>query len=184
MICDCDSYGHLEVSHHVIYKRLKESGKRREKLKEIATKEDLNQCLFKCPTCNQFWQSSLAGNWNSKEYFYKVPEITIDIWLEESFIEPDELVTYLRKLLKYAEKQDFPKRDILCRRENCKNYAVTYSVFCEGHQFANLVQFPKGRLFHTYNSVPRDGLIEMKKISVYVQDLFDIKKLKEAEDES
>lgn len=156
MNCNCEKYEHLEICRHAIYKRIQETHTLRNKFELIAEKIDENNSLFKCPVCSQLWQESLAWNWNSKGYLFKVPEVTIENWLEQSFVEPDKLSTYRAMLEQFEEKNTFIERNVKCRNENCENNAIQFSVFCKKHHIESLQKakvlpnFPEGKLFEPY----------------------------------
>ncbi len=153
MTCSCEPYEHLEPSRHSIYKRIQVTKKLHGTLEMIAEKKDENNFLFKCSICNQFWQESLAWNWNQKKYLFKVPEISVENWLQELFVEPDKILIYLASLESYEEKQTFVERNETCRNETCDGNAIQYSVFCKKHHIESLQKnrvlpdFPKGRVF-------------------------------------
>lgn len=151
MNCNCEKYEHLEICRDAIYKRIQEAPSLKNKLELVAEKKDENNSLFKCSICSQLWQESLAWNWNSKAYLFKVPSVRIEDWLEQSFVEPDKLVIYCAMLEQFERKNTFVERDVKCRNESCKNNAIQYSVFCKTHHIESLQKakvlpnFPEGK---------------------------------------
>ena len=155
MACDCKKYERLEACRHCIYERIQATKDFRKNLEIIAEKKDENNSLLKCPVCNQLWQESVSRNWGSTKYLFKVPEISGEDWLNESFIEPERILNYLSSRRKHENKQVFIERNEKCRKENCDENAAQHTVFCKEHQIESLqnigvlAKFPKGRIFDT-----------------------------------
>lgn len=156
MKCECEKYEHLEPNRHSIYKRIQETDKLRKTLKMIAEKRDENNFLYECSICNQFWQESLAWNWNCKKYLFKVPKIDVENWLCESFVEPDKILIHTASLENYEKNQTFNQKNEKCRNEKCSSNAIQYSIFCKNRHIESLQKsrvlpaFPKGRFFEPY----------------------------------
>jgi hypothetical protein len=155
MTCDCEKYERLEACRHCIYERIQKSKTLIRTFDVIAEKKDENNSLLKCAVCNQLWQESASQNWGSTKYLFKVPEISVENWLEESFIEPEKILNYLSSRREYERKQVFIERSEKCRKESCDENATQYTVFCKEHQIGSLqnigvlAKFPKGRIFET-----------------------------------
>ena len=153
MTCVCEKYERLEACRHCIYERIQASKILTKELELIAEKKAENNSLFKCSVCHQLWQESVSRNWGSTKYLFKVPEISVVNWLNESFIEPESILNYLSSRREYEKNQAFIERAENCRKENCDKNAVQYTVFCKEHQIeflqniGVLAEFPKGRIF-------------------------------------
>lgn len=158
MLCNCEKYNHLELSREAIDNRIKQTKKIKKSLEKIASQQNGYFELWKCSECNQLWQSSKAWNWSAKEYIYKVPKISVENWIEEPFIQPDELLIYSAVLEQFEARQTFVERNEKCRKENCDKNAIQFTVFCKKHHIESLQNgrglpdFPKGRMFAPYNS--------------------------------
>ena len=155
MTCGCEKYERLEPCRHCIYERIKATKTLTKTLEVIAEKQDENSSLLKCSLCNQLWQGSISRNWGRTKYVFKVPEISVEDWLEEPYIEPEKILNYLSSRREYEKKQVFIERGEKCKKENCNKNAVQYTVFCKEHhieflQNTNvLAKFPKGIVFET-----------------------------------
>lgn len=156
MKCDCQTYQHLELYREAIDKRIRKSKKIKKTLEMIANKQNENSLLWQCPICNQLWQSGYAWNWGAKEYFYKIPDISVEDWLEEPFVKPDELLIYSAVLSQFEGNSAFVESDAKCKKDECNQKAIQYSVFCKKHHIESLQnakaipKFPKGRIFDPY----------------------------------
>ncbi|MBS1797921.1 MAG: hypothetical protein JSS81_29140 [Acidobacteria bacterium] len=147
MECDCHSYEDIELYRESIDKRIRKTGHIKTHLEQLAVFPDRSCTLWKCPVCGQLWQSSHAWKWGEREYFYKVPAITVAEWLDDHFVKPDELLNY-GSLLAHIS---FVEIDQKCRK--CGRNAIEYSVFCKKHHLESMQkthafpEFPKGRIF-------------------------------------
>lgn len=150
MKCDCDKYKHLELHRKSITKRIKKTQNLKEYLEIIESKREANNSLYRCPTCGKLWQSSIAWNWQGKEYLFEIPEVGVNEWMNEQFVQPDELIIYSYHFQRYSKGQNFTPRDIECKKAECCEKAIQYSVFCLWHQFESLNKFPNGKLFEPY----------------------------------
>jgi hypothetical protein len=151
MKCDCEKYEHLEPQRKSIDKRIKETPKIKQLLKCVAEQDDNKIAgLYRCPVCNQLWQETFAWNWGAKHYIYKVPEIDIESWRKEPFIKPDELLIHMALYERFEEGQTFVEKETECRREDCSDKAIQYSVLCKWHQFETISKFPEGKIFEPY----------------------------------
>ncbi|HRH45388.1 MAG TPA: hypothetical protein PKY82_27360 [Pyrinomonadaceae bacterium] len=152
MECDCEKYSHLELYRAAVDKRIKETKKIKKTLEKVSSQQNDWYNLWKCPVCNQLWQSSGAWNWGAREYIYKVPEISIENWLEEPFVKPDEMLIYSAFIHDFLEKGTFTERAQFCKREHCSSRAIQYSVLCKIHHIEYLFpNSPKGRMFEPYH---------------------------------
>ncbi|MGH9824251.1 MAG: hypothetical protein ACREDR_13480, partial [Blastocatellia bacterium] len=53
--------------------------------------------LMRCPSCSQFWQLSRARLWRNVPYLFKVPEPDRAVWIQEPYMQPDEMVEYNKR---------------------------------------------------------------------------------------
>ena len=156
MKCECKKYVHLELYREEITERIKESKLLKRRFEVIAEREVGAQRLFKCPECEQYWQSSWAWNWGDKEFLFKVPNIEPDKWLADPYVQPDLLMLYSASIQNYLAKNTFVEKEAECRAVDCKNRAVQHSVFCFKHHIESLQKadalpkLPQGRWFAPY----------------------------------
>jgi hypothetical protein len=156
MSCKCSEYEHLEFRRAAISKRIRQSKKLKKTLQMIVEHGAGEHKLLKCPECDQYWQSSRAWNWGNDEYLFKVPDITSDEWLQEPYIQPDELLIYDAVMRNYMD-QEFPESSRQCRVADCDEHALTVSVFCLWHHIESLQESkvlpkePDGRWFPPYH---------------------------------
>lgn len=151
MNCRCAEYEPIELDRKSINERIKETKSLKTQLKVIAKYQKANagHKLLRCPGCQQFWQASYAWNFGAKEYLFKVPEISVDEWLEEPYMQPDEMLM-CGSLNEEIMRQDFEETVNSCRAEGCSNRAVRWHVLCKSHYLASQLKSPQGRLFPPY----------------------------------
>ena len=70
-----------------------------------------------CESCNQIWQASRAWNWGNDLYFFKVPNTTVENWLKQPFVQPDELLIYTAVITEFLNQQ-FVLGDKPCAAKN------------------------------------------------------------------
>ena len=156
-MCTCMKYDDLDLSRDCITKRIKHSKKISKKLKLVATNADKEHKLYKCDNCEQFWQGSHAWHWGNYEYLFKVPFITTEKWLEEAYVQPDRLFTFLVGIETLIDPSTFEEKNNPCRNSHCEDNAVSGSAFCLKHhikQLQNLGQIPsvpEGKWFYPYH---------------------------------
>lgn len=161
MNCECNQYQHLELIRKAISKRIRETKSLKKKLDLLA--ENGEHKLWRCRACNQLWQSSRAWNWGAEEYLFKVPEISVDEWLNKPFIQPDEMLIHTSVMKDYMDGQTFVEKPEKCRTEGCIKRAIELSVFCLEHHVESLQnagrlpQTPQGRLFPPYHFAESEG---------------------------
>ncbi|GLC30616.1 hypothetical protein [Clostridium omnivorum] len=106
MWCNCSNYKELELNRESISDRIKCTKQIIRKLKLIS-KSSNEYRLYRCEVCGQLWQGSFAWNWGNKEYLFKVPDISIDSWIFEPYMSPDEMLIYSAIMEDYFNKNSF-----------------------------------------------------------------------------
>jgi hypothetical protein len=158
--CSCAKYDDLELYRHNIGRRIRETRDIKKGLTLLAEHPSNMYKLFRCEVCGQFWQSTCAWNWGGKEYIYRVPAISIEDWLAEPYIRPDELLIYNAMMSNWYEKAKPRESDRPCRREGCPNRAIEGLVQCLEHHLEDLQRVhalptrPQGRWFPPYVGPP------------------------------
>jgi hypothetical protein len=158
--CECWHFDHMELYRHNIDSRIKATKRIKRDLKSLAESPDKMHKLFKCEVCGQFWQGSYAWNWGNKEYIYKVPTISVKDWLEEAYIQPDQLLIYNAVMSNWYESNSFEESEQPCRHDGCPNKAVKGLVQCLEHHIEDLQRAgalpkpPQGRWFPPYQEYP------------------------------
>jgi hypothetical protein len=156
--CKCDGFGHLELCRDKITRRIKESKKLKKALSMLTRHKDGEHQLLKCPLCGQLWQFSRAWNWDNYEYLFKVPQIEIDDWLTEPYMQPDSLLIYSAVMQDFFQRNQFVEKNEECRIAACNNKAVVGLVTCLAHHIEGmrrnraLPREPEGRGFPPYDT--------------------------------
>jgi hypothetical protein len=154
--CSCAKYDDLELYRHNIDRRIRETRGIKKGLTLLAEHPNNIHRLFRCEVCGQSWQSTYAWNWGGKEYIYRVPAISIEDWLTEPYIRPDELLIYNAMISNWYEKAKPGESDRPCRREGCPNRAIKGLAQCLDHHIEDLQRVhalperPQGRWFPPY----------------------------------
>src|SRR5262245_27473959 len=94
MHCKCSSYQPLELSSKAVTKRMRETRKILRGLRSVAEFSDDEHELYLCEICRQMWQVSRAWGWRNHRYAFQVPSIEAEDWLEEPYVQPDELLVF------------------------------------------------------------------------------------------
>lgn len=154
IICECSKFEPIELCRESIDKRIKKSKRLKESLVSIVGYREAYRIaeLLRCPVCSQLWQKSSAWNFGAKEYLFKVPEISIEDWISDPYMQPDEMMICAATNAELLS-QSFEERDVLCREENCKNFAIRYHILCKKHYLKSRLRMPAGRLFPPYEIV-------------------------------
>jgi hypothetical protein len=151
--CNCASYEDLELRRDAISRRIKETKRLLKVLAPLATDATGEHRLLRCSECAQHWQVSRAWSWGNDPYVFRVPTIAIEDWIQQQFVEPDELLIYAAAVhdLPSPERSTDP-----CREVGCQEAAIRFSVFCQAHHVRQLQSFgrfpkePYGRWFSPY----------------------------------
>lgn len=153
--CNCSKYDDLEMLRKVISKRIRESKELKKRLTPLVESYDKEHQLWTCNECGENWQSSLAWNWGNEFYLFKVPQISKKDWLENPYVQADELLTYVASMSKFLS-QEFEQGSDICKKADCNENAVKGLTMCLKHhvenlQKSNMIQEqPIGRWFDPY----------------------------------
>ncbi len=153
--CQCIEYEDLEMLRKVISKRINESKTLKKLLRPIAKSSNKEHQLWCCDSCGQAWQSSRAWNWGNELYLFKIPDISVQDWLEMTFVQADELLIYVSGM------DDFLSQNLEvgihnCKESGCVEKAISGLSLCLKHHVENLQsvhrlpQDPVGRWFSPY----------------------------------
>ena len=147
MNCECAKYEDIELLRENVTRRIQQAKKIKLSLTALHHDPKTEHSLWVCSTCNQYWQGSYAWNWEQKFYLFKVPLRPLVDWLQEPFVQPDELLIFYACVGNIWDKAviDIPPRS--CRREGCEKKAIKYSVLCLLHHIESL---QKNRLLPAY----------------------------------
>ena len=154
--CLCSNYQPVELLREHISKRIRESKKIKKNL-ALISKYNVGHELYQCNFCQQYWQHSIAWNWNGKSYFFKVPEIAILEWKAEAYVSPADLLIHSAMMSDYFKDNMFVESSKNCRKESCNQNALSNDVLCRSHFIESLQNFgmlppePKGRIFKPYS---------------------------------
>jgi hypothetical protein len=151
--CKCATFDDLEFLRTVISKRIKVTKALIAPFEHLAKDATEEHSLLRCGNCGQFWQVSRAWNWGNNEYAFRVPDTSVDDWLERQYVQPDELMLYASALSNLPA----PEATVIpCRELGCSELAIKFSVFCRRHhlnQLRSMGQFPaypSGKWFSPY----------------------------------
>ncbi len=136
--CDCDKFQPMELSSDALMERIKQTPRFLKRLEIVAEHDRRKNKLLKCESCGQNWQLATAWSWGDREYLFEIPEIDRSEWLEEQFQKPDELIVYSASLEDYFDRNDFTITNAECRKEDCSELAIKYTVFCRDHHVESL----------------------------------------------
>jgi hypothetical protein len=155
-VCTCTEFQHIEFKREAVNKRIKESRSLKKAFTLIAKHPDEEHKLYSCQECGQLWQGSRAWNWGNDEYLFRVPRIEVPQWLEQVFVQPDELLIFTAVMSELLGRSSFVAGEQTCRVTGCERKAVQGLATCLPHHVASLQnagQFPKdpvGRWFDPY----------------------------------
>jgi hypothetical protein len=156
MSCDCINYPPIELDRQSISRRIKESPTIRKRLVQIAENLDLRLQLYRCPDCEQLWQSGHEWNFADQAYLFQVPPIEIADWQLDPYQQPAAMMIYSALMRDYCARAKFEPTDLQCRADGCAERAIRFSVHCRRHHIESLQKFgrlpksPVGRLFPPY----------------------------------
>lgn len=162
-MCSCDQYQHIEFLRPAVRKRINESRALKKTLAVLAKHPGGEHKLYHCSSCNQLWQGSRAWNWGNDEYLFRVPPIEVSSWLQEVFVQPDELLIFTAVIADFLRQNTFTRQEAQCRASGCGQQAVAGTSTCLRHHLAALQREhqlpvnPEGRWFDPYvreNIVP------------------------------
>ena len=157
MGCTCNNYPDLKPDRKSVLKRINETKILKKVLVQLDKHPDGENILFHCEDCGQFWQSSRAWNWGNEEYLFKVPETQVEVWKDEPYVQPDELIVFIGAMQNFMSNFRPVETTSKCKVEGCNNNAIELSVFCANHHVeslqsvGNLPKKPQGKLFPPYD---------------------------------
>ena len=108
-MCCCAQNEHIEFLRKAVRKRINESRALKKSLAIVAKHADGEHKLYRCGSCGQFWQGSRAWNWGNDEYLFRVPAVEVSHWLEEVFVQPDELLIFTEVLSDFLRQNNWPR---------------------------------------------------------------------------
>ena len=135
--CNCKIYDDI-ADRPSLEKRFKYTKKIISGLTLIADHPNGEHKLYHCKNCGQYWQFSMSWMDGNKKYIFQVPEISVDIWKEKPFVQPDDLLVRSGHIVMYLEGVTFIEQDSKCRREGCDNNAIKMSVLCALHHLNSI----------------------------------------------
>ncbi len=139
--CDCRKYGDLPLDLGVINDRVKLYHAMRPALRQIGQKMVLRWAehyrLYKCDSCGQYWQATLAPRDSDTWYLFKVPQVTSQAWRQSVFVPPDQVAIFVEEQARFLAN-DFEVGTSHCSTSGCKEAAIVGSVKCIYHQFLQI----------------------------------------------
>ena len=88
-------FPHIEFTREAVTKRAKETKAIVGGLTLIGEHTDGEHRLYVDDATGDCWQYSSAWNWGAKPYCFLVPSITLEDWLAERYVDPDEMIIYV-----------------------------------------------------------------------------------------
>ena len=157
MPCNCNQFPAPALSRRGIAQRIRQTRTIKPTLTMLSRNDAEVLTLLQCPSCESFWQESLAWNWGGKQYVYRVPLISEVEWLAEPYVQPHEMLIYSATMSDHLETNEFVESSRRCRFEECHDNAIDGLVLCLHHHLASLrkvellPELPVGRLFAPYH---------------------------------
>lgn len=152
-ICRCASYEDLN-GRPALNKRGHDTGKIINSLELMAAHPDKENKLYRCSFCGQLLQKSLDWARGNKPYVFKVPDIQVEDWIKEPFVQPDELFNRVAHIEQYLKRATFEEQATPCKSSGCEEKAVKLSVLCAFHHMLSIgfkANLPGNcRWFHPY----------------------------------
>src|SRR5687768_4913901 len=93
--CECDRFPDIELAREAITKRARTTGAIRKRLQLVSEHPDREHKFYRCSQCNASWQLANAWNWGAKDYIFRVPSVEVGAWLQERFVDPDDLLIFI-----------------------------------------------------------------------------------------
>ena len=162
-MCCCAQNEHIEFLRKAVRKRINESRALKKSLAIVAKHAGGEHKFYRGGSCGQFWQGSRAWNWGNDEYLFRVPAVEVSHWLEEVFVQPDELLIFTEVLSDFLRQNNFATREAECSVSGCNRPSVSGTSTCLRHHLQalqaqhQLPANPNGRWFEPYaheNIVP------------------------------
>ena len=159
MSCRCSEFEPLELRRSKISKRASETKALSVDLELVAHDDECHASLWKCPVCEQMWQSGQVSVWRGREYFFQVPPISLEEWRREQYAAPAALLNFAAFIQGFVDKNCDQETERICPTEGCGRHVIRLSKYClvhhiEAMQKARLLpEMPGGRLFAPYEWV-------------------------------
>ena len=157
-MCNCYLYKDLDLNCASISARIKETKSIISSLFLVSKKSESNGMrLYSCPDCHQHWQYSSAWNWGAKPYVYKIPNVTVELWRDNPFVRPDEILIYNAVMERFVNKIGGASNEANCNTADCTEKSLTSVPFCIRCHIKNLQavqmlpQPISGKVFPPYN---------------------------------
>jgi hypothetical protein len=131
-------YPHIEFTRKTVTRRAKETKEILSRLTLVSEHPDKEHRLYRDTATNEYWQYASAWNWGAKPYCFLVPEIEIEEWEKERYVDPDELLLYCASMKEYLS--------VPAHREIPD--LVTHVMSLQ--RIGNLPKDPEGRWFGPY----------------------------------
>lgn len=163
MACDCPNFHPIPLERKAITKRIKESKALKKRLQVVAEDKELAIALYRCPVCDEMWQSGREWHFANEEYLFRVPAISAEEWLREHYQQPAAMFVFDASMRSYLERSKFVPSAEKCRVDGCGKRASSLGVFCQEHQIqalqkqGRLAKPPSGRLFPPYHVAQRNA---------------------------
>ena len=155
-MCTCATYADIEFLRSAVRERVKASRALKKSFTLVAKHSSGEHKLYSCPDCGQLWQGSRAWNWGDDEYLFCIPTVSIEAWLQEVFVQPDELMIYVATMRSVLDEGRFVAGKAACEAHGCERVAVEGLATCLPHHVqalqhaGQLAKEPSGRWFGPY----------------------------------
>lgn len=155
----CSNFSDLKADRQSVSKRIKETKQLKKTLSLLVKHPDGENSLYRCGDCGQYWQGTRAWNWGNDEYVFKVPEIGLEVWEDEPFVQPDELIVYIGAMQHYINNLRPEDSNSKCQVDGCGKNSIKLSVYCLEHhieslqRIGNLPKKPQGNVFPPYDEI-------------------------------
>lgn len=155
-VCTCSEFQHLEFDRRQVSKRIRDTAALKKQLEIVAVHPGKRHKLYRCSTCDQFWQCSRAWNWGNKDYLFRVPSIHKEQWCQEAFVSPSDLMEYGWSMGQFLLEANFVVGSKKCSISGCSSQAVIPLSNCLLHHVRELQRMgqlgpdPTGRWFDPY----------------------------------
>lgn len=131
-------FPHIEFTREAVTKRAKETKSILGNLTLLGNHPDGEHRLYFDDATGEYWQYSSAWNWGAKPYCFLVPMISLDDWLTERYVDPDEMIVFV------AVMQQFLAAPANRQIPNLQNHVRSLQ------RIGNMPQDPEGRWFEPY----------------------------------
>ncbi|GEP44289.1 hypothetical protein [Brevifollis gellanilyticus] len=94
-------FPHIEFSREAVSKRAKETKAIIGELVLVAKHPDGEHRLYRNEKTDEYWQYASAWNWGAKAYCFIVPEIEVEDWKAQRYVDPDEMIVFVGSLQQF-----------------------------------------------------------------------------------